>query len=50
MHKNGDSYKGQYCKDQMEGRGQYWFNSIEHKSVFYVGEFKENAFHGLGKM
>lgn len=34
----------------MEGRGIYWFNSLESKSVLYVGEFKNNAFEGLGKM
>jgi hypothetical protein len=34
----------------MDGRGQYWFNSVDQNSVLYVGEFKDNAFHGLGKM
>ena len=34
----------------MEGRGIYIFNSLETTSVLYVGEFKSNAFQGLGKM
>lgn len=50
MFRNGDTYKGQFSRDQLLGRGYYWWNSLEHNSVFYVGEFKDNAFHGLGKM
>lgn len=34
----------------MEGRGLYWFNSLESPSVLYVGEMKSNSFQGLGKM
>ena len=33
----------------MHGRGTYWFESPK-KSVFYVGEFYDNSFQGLGKM
>ena len=33
----------------MQGRGTYWFAKVTN-SIFYVGEFIENNFHGLGKM
>ena len=51
----GDRYKGQFDKDQMEGRGVYKFNQGNQMSgmggaVLYIGEMKENAFHGLGRM
>jgi len=44
IFRNGDSYKGQYEKDIMEGRGIYIFNSLESNSVLFVGEFKNNVF------
>ena len=50
IYRNGDSYKGQFEKDTMEGRGLYLFNSLEHKSILYIGELKSNAFQGLGSM
>lgn len=34
----------------MEGRGIYFFNSVENNSVLYVGEMLTNSFQGLGKM
>lgn len=33
----------------MHGRGTYWFFNVTN-SVFYVGEFSDNNFQGLGKM
>lgn len=33
----------------MHGRGTYWFANVTN-SVFYVGEFSDNNFQGLGKM
>lgn len=44
MFRNGDTYKGQYNRGIMDGRGIYFFNSVENNSVQYVGEMKENSF------
>lgn len=33
----------------MHGRGSYWFATVT-SSIFYVGEFFEGNFQGLGKM
>jgi hypothetical protein len=40
----------------MEGRGVYKFNLNTNTAVsgpsmaYYLGEFKDNSFHGLGRM
>lgn len=34
----------------MEGRGIYIFNSAEASTSYFVGELKNNAFSGLGKV
>ena len=34
----------------MEGRGKYWFCAPSTASLLFVGEMKDNAFAGLGKM
>ncbi|TNV85004.1 hypothetical protein FGO68_gene16697 [Halteria grandinella] len=51
----GDRYKGQFQMDLMQGRGVYRFaNTASSASgpatFYYIGEFKDNQFHGLGKM
>ena len=49
MFKTCDLYQGFFTNDRMQGRGTYWFANVTN-SIFYVGEFIENNFHGLGKM
>ena len=34
----------------MEGKGAYCWASIGMKSKYFIGESKDNAFNGVGKM
>ena len=49
MFKSSDKFSGFFSADKMQGRGTYWFFNVTN-SVFYVGEFADNCFSGLGKM
>ena len=44
---NGDFYKGEFTSGKMEGIGIYYSSKKKYK---YLGEFKNNKFHGKGKL
>ena len=54
MFKSSDVYNGFFVNDKAHGRGSYWFannvGSVRNSTIFYVGEFVEGNFQGLGKM
>jgi hypothetical protein len=54
LAKTGDRYKGQFSNDLMDGRCVYKFSPTGHvfgaHVTYYIGEVKQNMFHGLGRM
>jgi hypothetical protein len=44
-----EKYSGLFERDQMCGRGIYRFGPTSN-AFYYLGEVKDNQFHGLGKM
>ena len=46
MHVNGDIWEGNWCDGRMHGEGMY----SKHGNVLYMGQFRNNLYHGQGKM